>query len=487
MEYDLQCTGVLTETFLLPHRFTRHTTDIKDYINEEMNAHISSVPASYDRQVDIILKPVQQWTLQTDLATPPSVPFDEAEDAFQFERINETNSYNVVANSDYIPLSTDVIPYTFRNKLSENVSLSSLSTDPDITNVYVTLFDQDPTENPNATEVDKLFENLKYNVWVRIRIDHPPNGELTFLLEPSDKSLAILSLYPTDATEPLPPCTFTFVPGGPLEQVHRIQIETKEVIHNQITFSHNSIVYTLDITSTSNPSAINPTLSGIAHGDTIDMTLSPTPNINLGSLPHAKSLTYTWNETHSYLKAKLRSSRANTDIILNTKPNPEIVLIIDGALVMTEWIMNDTTVRHLQSLNMRLRTIKASDNCHIVQKRFRDVLRIQDKPILSNLSWNHQSETTLESWEEMFMGDGDLLHISLESDGPLDTAPTIVVEVLDHNGSVIDGSRTVITGGSEQQDSWKYTWTYHHTITSNFPSGVLRVFIDERDDYNIAI
>lgn len=382
MQYDLQCKGVLTETFILPHRFDGHMINVKDYINEEMNTHLSSTPDSYDHQHDIILSPITQWTLRTTLNPPTSVDsstnFAEGDtEPFKFLLIDGTSDYTVVANPTTVPLSTNVVPYAFRNRIKQlydnvSVSLSSLVIDRDVTNVFVTFYNENPVENPNATEVDKVFENLKYDIWVRISIDHPPNGELTFLLEPSDTSLANLSLHPTDATEPLPPCTFTFVPGGPLEQVHRIEIETKEVIQNE-------------------------------------------------------------------------------------------------------------------SLNMRLRTIKASDNCHIVQKRFRDVLRIQDKPILSNLSWNHQSETTLESWEEMFMGDGDILHISLESDGPLDTAPTIVVEVLDHNGSVIDGSRTVITGGSEQQDSWKYTWTYHHTITSNFPSGVLRVFIDERDDYNISI
>jgi hypothetical protein len=361
MQYDLQCKDVLTESFVLPHRFDGHMVDVKDYINEEMNAHLSSAPDSYDRQDNVILAPITQWTLRTTLDSAPDIDsdteFQEGDtQLFKYKLVDGTSNYTVTANPITIPLSTDVVPYAFRNRVKEQpyniqVNLSSLAVDRDVTNVFVTLYNQNPTENPNATKVETLFENSKYDVWVSIRIDHPANGELIFLLEATDKSLANLSLNPVDATEPLAPCTFTFVKDGELEQVNRIQIETKTVINNQ-------------------------------------------------------------------------------------------------------------------SINMRLRTIKRSNNCHIVQKRLHDAVVIHSRPITISSSNNEHLPQS-----HRFARVGDTVSLTIQTNEAIES-PT---------GTWFTGTTDVMGPWLQSDANNPSQWSTTLIITENMPQGPMSFTVNYTD------
>lgn len=234
MQYDLQCKGVLTESFLLPHRFDHHMVDVKDYINEEMNAHLSSAPDSYDQQHNVILKPVTRWTLRTTLDPAPTIDsnadFQEGDtETFKFVRINGTSNYTVTAKPTTVPLSTNVVPYAFRNRVSlSREQFNALTLDTDITNFNITLYTTDPETDTTAQEPGYFFENHTYDLWVKVSIDQPPTDELLLVLESSDSVFGEFSLYSEDENSSTP-CVFQFLPSQPLEQVHRIHCTTKEV------------------------------------------------------------------------------------------------------------------------------------------------------------------------------------------------------------------------------------------------------------------
>ena len=399
MQYDLQCKDVLTESFVLPHRFDGHMVDVKDYINEEMNAHLSSAPDSYDRQDNIILAPITQWTLRTTLDSAPimdsDTEFQEGDaQSFKFKLVDGTSNYTVTANPRTIPLSTGVVPYAFRNRVKEQpyniqVNLNSLTLDSDITNFNITLYTTDPETNTDAQEPGTFFENHTYNLWVKVSIDQPPtdDDDLLLVLETSDSAIGEFSLFSEDGNSSNP-CVFQFLPSQPLEQVHRIHCTTKE-IQNRSEFR----------------------------------------------------------------------TEENSD--------PEY---------------------RVEELGIHLRAFKPSTNCHIVMKKWPKALQIRDAPILSNIVVTNTPADENSPWEQLFTTSGNVIQITFNSDGPLEAGrePIVIFEIKDANGTVLAPTPTTLSGGTVNQDAWdQFTWTYTTTISSDLPSGVIHVHIEERDDYHV--
>lgn len=383
MDHDLQCNGVLTDSFFVSHRFDNHMVNVKDYINEEMNIHLASAPNSYDMQNNVILKPRTQWTLSTSLQTPPVIDstanFQENdENKFKFVLIDGTSNYNVTANPYSIPLSTDVIPYVFRNTVSiSREEFKNLYTEPDVANVYVTLYTSDPrNSNPVAQEPGLFFEKHIYDLFVKVRIDQAPTDELLFVLETSDSSIGELSLQDDENTTS--PCVFQFLEDEPLEQVHRICLTTKEVQNR-------------------------------------DSSTTEYPCINL---------------------------------------------------------------------DLCIRAIKYSSNCHIMMKKWPNALKIQDVPVISDVIVTNTHAEVASSWEQIFATNDNVLRITFNSTGPLSQEPTIMFDILDQNNEPL--VTQTLSGGTIEYVLWnQYKWTYFVPITSEMPNGSVRVRIEEQEEYHV--
>lgn len=198
MEYDIQCQSLFVENLRLPHRFDDSHILLKEYIDEEMNAHITSVPESYDYQNHVILRPIKEWILKFPPGSSASTDFyigqsvSGVDDPFCFNVSG--NHYVVTANPEHIPLSTSSVPYAFRNEAAKLLSpkhfkLSSLIVDPDITNFHIDRFS---LQTDSGVRYD-FYEKNTYNMTIEVSLDEPTTELLKVIVETSDTSIANIS------------------------------------------------------------------------------------------------------------------------------------------------------------------------------------------------------------------------------------------------------------------------------------------------------
>ena len=185
MDYDIQCSSLLVNNLRLPHKFENKHVHIKEYITEEMNTCVPSIPETYDYQNLVILRPIQKWILKKkndsdDIDIGSSV--SGTNDPFCFTA-SGTTMYIVTANPQHIPLSTEIVRYAFyyaglkKNKL---IQINSLVLDPDIIDFKL--------------EVKSvLYEHETYNMEIEVSLNEPTTEILKVIVETSDTSKVSIS------------------------------------------------------------------------------------------------------------------------------------------------------------------------------------------------------------------------------------------------------------------------------------------------------